>query len=67
MEKFQALLNDDAIAKFEELLRNQSVCELAKRYLKELLEFLPEGKAFWDEQGRISGVKITRFRLRRKC
>jgi len=89
--KFQVVLNDEAAADFEELASHKVFGELAKRYLKELNDFPPEGwgdvhrkdgqgyfksdhhvvfdiqgKLMTDGQGFVMGVKISRFRLRRR-
>jgi hemin uptake protein HemP len=92
LDKVQLYLSDEATAEFEALLENSVVCELAKRYFKELMEFPPaawgdlhrregqtlfksdnhvifdiQGSVLVDTEGKAYGVRITRFRLRRKA
>ena len=43
MEKIKIILSFEAQKEFEELLENIAVSGLAKRYLKELDDFPPEG------------------------
>ena len=55
MDKFQVLLNEEAAAEYERLLKNVTVCELAKRYLKDLFDFPPEA---WGDIHRKEGLTL---------
>ena len=55
MEKFQVLLNEEATAEYERLLKIVAIRDLAKRYLKDLFDFPPDA---WGDIHRKEGLTL---------